>query len=594
MSLTLLEKTYYRRHAFLRWVRTALAVLLAFAPAVFIARAISRYGVDIPYADEWQWAPFLFKAHEHSLTLADFFAQHNEHRYFFPKFILLILTPLTSGNTKGLMFFSLTIVAVNSGALWYLLSRTVQTSLNKRALLWGVLNLVLFSPVQAENWTWGYQFALFFTNLLFIAGICVAVSRRSLGVKFFVCFAITTVATFSFGGGMVAWMLTFPLALAIEPSLAKRKIILWLSVWLCAAGAAVALYFFHYTKPPPHPPLFASSHPGDYFLYLTTFLGGHLSGADRTESILVAAENGTVSLLLYLGGLFWTLRSRDPDFRKKMLPWLGLGAFAVSNAALAAVTRIGFGTNQALDSRYTTFSLFISLSVIGMYAVIATSRLHHDVSLPSFSLKWLAIAWLITACPTLLLVGHLNASWWGYGSIQQSRLNRLHGKAALLFINVLENAGGVQSKYLFANPKWANVANGLGFIHPPLIQSPELSKFSSRPQQAGFFENIIIEKGGACEASGWATIPKGLRPADAVLLTYDDSGRGPIAFAVAVPTTPRSEVADTLHDARYEYSGWLCKFQRSSVPAGDQLISAWALDVEKMVIYPLITPQPLR
>jgi hypothetical protein len=192
------------------------------------------------------------------------------------------------------------------------------------------------------------------------------------------------------------------------------------------------------------------------------------------------------------------------------------------------------------------------------------------------------------------LVGHLNASWWGYGSIQQSRLNRLHGKAALLFINVLENAGGVQSRYLFANAEWANVANRLGFIHPPLVQSPELSKFSRRPQHAGFFENIIAEQGGACEASGWAMIPKGLRPADAVLLTYDDSVIGPIAFAVAVPTTPRPEVADTLRDPRYQYSGWLCKFQRSSVPARDQLITAWSLDVEKMVAYPLMTPQTLR
>jgi hypothetical protein len=590
----LLEIHNLKDHSLPRWTKTGLVILLSLSPALLLARLISRYGVDIPYADEWQWGPFLFKAHEHSLTVADFFAQHNEHRYIFPKLILLILTPLTSGNTKGLMFFSLAIVGLSSGALWYLLSRTVPISLNKRALLWGVLNLVLFSPVQAENWMWGYQFALFFTNLLFVAGVAVAVSRLSLSAKFFLCFAIAVAATFSFGGGVVLWPLTFPLALAGEMTLGKRAKFFWFVGWLCAAGAAVGLYFFHYVKPTAHPPLAASYNPLDYFLYITTFLGGHLSKADQTESILVAAENGTVSLLLYLGGLFWTIRSRDADLKQKMLPWLGLGAFAVLNAALAAITRIGFGINQALDSRYTTFSLFISLSLIGMYAVIATCRFHREVSRPSFSRKWLVTAWLITAYPTLLLIAHLNASWWGYGSIQQSRLNRLHGKAALLFANVLENAGTVHSRYLLGNAEWANVANSLGFIHPPLIQSPELSKFSSRPQQAGFFESIIVRQGGACEASGWAMIPKGLRPADAVLLTYDDSVRGPIAFAVAAPIKSRPEVVDALHDARYEYSGWLCKFQRSSVPAGDQLITAWSFDLEKMVIYPLIAPQTLR
>jgi hypothetical protein len=94
-------------------------------------------------------------------------------------------------------------------------------------------------------------------------------------------------------------------------------------------------------------------------------------------------------------------------------------------------------------------------------------------------------------------------------------------------------------------------------------------------------------------ASGWAVIPKGLRPADAVLLTYDDSVKGPVAFAVAAPSTPRPEVVDALHDARYEYSGWLCKFRRSTVPAGDQLITAWSLDADKMVVRPLITQHTL-
>ena len=181
----------------------------------------------------------------------------------------------------------------------------------------------------------------------------------------------------------------------------------------------------------------------------------------------------------------------------------------------------------------------------------------------------------------------------GYRAIQQSRLNRLHGKAALLFVNVLENAGGVQSSYLFANASWANLANGLGFIHPPLIQSPELSQFSNRPQLAGFFDSIMVRQDGACEASGWAVIPKGLRPADAVLLTYDDSVKGPVAFAVAAPSTPRPEVVDALHDARYEYSGWLCKFRRSTVPAGDQLITAWSLNADKMVVRSLITQHTL-
>jgi hypothetical protein len=579
------------RHRFLRWTITGLLACFALAPALLIARLIFRYGVDIPYADEWLWTPFLFKAHEHSLTFSDFFSQQNEHRYFFPRLILLVLSPLTSGNTRGAMFFSLGLVALTSGALYHLLSRTVETSLNKRLILFGILNLVLFSPVQAENWTWGFQFVLFLTNFLLVAGICVAVSRRPLRTKFLLCLVISIVATFSFGGGIVAWPFTFPLALAIEHGLAKRKIILWLFGWLCAAGAAVALYFYDYTKPPSHPPFFASSNPGDYLLYLTTFLGGHLSGAIGSESIIVAVENGTLLLLLYLGGLFWAIHSRAAEFRKKMAPWLGLGAFALLNAILAAITRIGFGINQALDSRYTTFSLFLSLSVIGMFAIIATTHLHRGMNQRVLSFSGLGVAWLVTGCPTLLLICHLNASWWGIGFIQESWRNRLHGKAALLFTNVLPDAGAIHARF-FIGP-WADMANQLGLIHPPLLEHAQLSRLNNRPSQAGFFEGLISKAGGAWEAKGWAVIPKRLRPADAVLLAYDDPVKGPTAFTIASPTKRLFYVAEALHDARYEYSGWSCEFERTKLPAGEHRITAWAFDAEKMIIYPLIGPQPL-
>ena len=593
----MVEINYFKRYPWLGRLWTGLLALLAFLPALFIARLIARYGVDIPYADEWAWAPFLFKAHQHSLTLVDFFSQHNEHRYFFPKLILLVLAPLTSGNTKGAMFFSFALVVLISALLWYLLSRTVRTSVNKRLLLLGLLNLILFSPVQAENWTWGYQFVLFLTNLLLVAGISVAVSRYSILTKFFVCLAIAGVATFSFGGGVVLWPVTFPLAVALENRRRRTNKILWLLAWLCAAGALVALYFFHYTKPPYHPPLVASSHLVDYFLYITTFLGGHLARADRAESIFLASAFGTLLLCLYLGGLLWTIRARDSG-RRKVLPWLSLGSYAVISAGLAAATRIGFGVNQGLDSRYTTFSLCMSLAVIGMLAVAMTSRSHRETDGRHLTgLRWFGNAWLLTACPTLLLLGYLNSSWWGIGSIQQARRNRLHGKAALLFNNVLD-AGAVYSMYLIANPTqtkpWANMANSLGYIHPPLIESPELSKLNNHPQLAGFFETLNPKQPELWEASGWAVIPKGFRPADAILLAFDDAEKGPVAFAVASPTVPRPHLIEALHDPRYEYSGWSCEFARSKVPAGDRTITAWAFDADRMVLYPLITTQTLR
>jgi heme/copper-type cytochrome/quinol oxidase subunit 4 len=574
-----------------------LLALLAFSPALFMARLIARYGVDIPYADEWAWVDFLSRAHEHTLKFAEFSTQHNEHRYFLPKLILLVLTPLTSGNTKGAMFFSLLLVALTSASFWSVLRRTVNTSVHRTLLLLGLLNLLLFSPVQAENWTWGYQYVLFLTNALLAAGVAAAVSRLALHWKFVVCVAIAFGATFSFGGGAILWAIIFPVALLYETRLHPFRRWFWLAGWILAGVVAMACYFNNYVKPSYHPPLAASRNPLDYFLYITTFLGGHLSKADRNESIVIAASFGTLLLALYLGGFLWMMRSRDPDSRRNMLPWLGIGAFAFANAALAATTRIGFGLNQGQDSRYATFSLYLSISIVGLFAVAITNRSqqkpkHREIN----GIRWFGTAWLLTACPTLLLIGYLYAFWWGIGAIQESWRNRLHGKAALLFTNVLD-AGPTFSKYLIADAGqvtvWANVADRLGLMHPRLFESPDLSKMSSRAQLAGFFEKVTAKNADTWEASGWAMIPKGVRPADAIVLAYEDPGKGRIAFAVTTPTIARPHVSEALQDRRYEACGWSCEFKRSKVPEGPQVITAWAFDAEKTVLYPLTTRQTL-
>lgn len=141
------------------------------SPAIFTLSLVARYGVDIPYADEWTFAPLLVKAHTHALTFSDFFEQHNEHRYIFPKLLLVAFTYLSGGNLRVQMLFSVLLCGLTSLNLWLILRRTLPLAPEKRLLLLTLLNLVLFSPVQAENWTWGFQFALFLLNFLLTTGV---------------------------------------------------------------------------------------------------------------------------------------------------------------------------------------------------------------------------------------------------------------------------------------------------------------------------------------------------------------------------------------------------------------------------------------
>ncbi len=74
-------------------------------------------------------------------------------------------------------------------------------------------------------------------------------------------------------------------------------------------------------------------------------------------------------------GIVWSVWSGDAALKRNMLPWLGIGAYVLANAALAAVTRIGFGVNQRLDSRYTTFSLWLSVSLAALNNADGRNRL---------------------------------------------------------------------------------------------------------------------------------------------------------------------------------------------------------------------------
>ena len=214
---------------------------------------------------------------------------------------------------------------------------------------------------------------------------------------------------------------------------------------------------------------------------------------------------------------------------------------------------------------------------------------------PWTPLAFAAFRWLWIACLVLYLAGHVYASSWGIGFIKETQRDRLHGRAGLLFANVLD-ASFVHSPRLFPDADQlrvlANIENRLGFIHPALFQTPELSKLTNRPQLAGFFDSLTTE-GTSGKAFGWAIIPKGFRPADAVLLSYDDPAKGPVAFAIAVPALARRDVAQALADPRYEKSEWFCQFDCSKLVRG-QVVTAWAFDAQKFILYPLASPQMLR
>jgi hypothetical protein len=178
------------------------------------------------------------------------------------------------------------------------------------------------------------------------------------------------------------------------------------------------------------------------------------------------------------------------------------------------------------------------------------------------------------------------------------------GKTCLLLINVvwdeecLNKKNGVlwfADRLGLPGPGLATSANELGFIRPGLIQSDrirDIEGVGSGSDAYGGFDTLTRTDEDSYLASGWAISPKEERPADAVLLTYDDVDGEPIMFTIfdgdrtcndrrtCNNRTVRNDIVEALGSGSYRRSGWEEPFSGSALPAGSSEIRAWAFDAE--------------
>jgi hypothetical protein len=277
---------------------------------------------------------------------------------------------------------------------------------------------------------------------------------------------------------------------------------------------------------------------------------------------------------------------RDRELIRRLLPWFALAGYAIVNAFLAAAARIGFGINQALDSRYTSFSIYLSIGVIGLFAIVK-----QQMCSPTGKGRFEMVAVrLETVLLTAFAFCSLSAFLWGRNFMVESQRTRLWGKGALLFSNVMDS-GEIHDRYLMANAPearaYANTLDAIGLMHPRMIPTSEISKLNAKDEgEAGFIDRVT-GSGASCTAVGWSLVPKtGKRP-DCVIISYEDSARGAIAFRVADEIQSRPDVAEVRHNPAAEASGWVCHFDRSALPPGELVLRAWAFDASHALLYPL-------
>lgn len=340
-------------------------VTLALAAPVWVVATVWRYGVDVPYWDQWELAPLVGRLP----TVAEVWAPHSEHRIVFPRLVMLLLAWASGWDIRWELAASVIVALATYGALLAQARRTTAALAPGGALLPAVLSALSFSVASWENWLWGWQLQVF---------MCVGGAVGSLALlgrggmdrrRFAIALGLATLATFSFGCGALVWPLGLLLLGArVEPQRSRRAL-----TW-CAVGAALTgLYLLGYAPPD----VGRTWDPLLICRYVPIYLGAPLA----PSSTPCASALGAVALLATPALAVVLVRSGRLS-RGDVLPHVALAAFAVGSALLAASARAGLGLDQARESRYTTIALLLWSSLAVLLEALARPRADGQGSAP--------------------------------------------------------------------------------------------------------------------------------------------------------------------------------------------------------------------
>jgi hypothetical protein len=331
-----------------RWI----LVLLILSPAIFEAIYIKIFGVNVVFWDQWSLVHCIEKLYTNNISFNDLFQQHNEHRLFFPKIIMLFLVYISNYNNIYEMYFSW-ILALFILLLVFLMYKNSFGTSTKMIIYFLPISFLIFSLRQFENILWGFQLQVYLCVLGFLISVYMLEKSDKLGFKFFLAAFGGVFASYSFANGLAAW--PAGLFFILFSNKGKKMALVWSLIGLLAAG----LFFYHWEKPQGHPStLFIIEQPVKGLIYFLANIGSPLA-----FKISIAVGFGIILMGLLSVELFILIKY---GALKENAKWLSLILFSLISSFALTIFRAGFGIEQAGTSRYVTITL---LAIVGIYCL---------------------------------------------------------------------------------------------------------------------------------------------------------------------------------------------------------------------------------
>lgn len=316
---------------------------------------IKTFGVNIIFWDQFELVPLIEKLYNGTLSINDLFSQHNEHRIFFPKIIMLLLVKITMYNTIIEMYISW-IFAVST--LLIIFRLYIQNFGSSESMIWKFAPIawIIFSFRQFENILWGWQLQIYLSLLGFVSSIYLLDKSKKIDKSFVGSILCGIISTFSFFNGLFVWPIGIIFIICSKRDNRKVLAKIWTIFWIIIWG----IYFYGWTRPSYHPsPLSIFK---DIFTSLSFFIMniGSPFASDRINAF-------GIGILLFILFIFVILLTIYKKLIYENMVWISFILFSLMSSIVITIGRVGLGLDMALSSRYVTLT---SLGIIGLYMMI--------------------------------------------------------------------------------------------------------------------------------------------------------------------------------------------------------------------------------
>ncbi|NES77394.1 MULTISPECIES: hypothetical protein [unclassified Okeania] len=517
------KKIFKNNFQLLNWISIVLVIL----PAVAMGILILTYSVNMPYWDQWNLMPQLFiKISQNSLSWQDLIAQHNESRKLFPRLIFLGLAYLTNWDVRYEMLVIFILACLVSVNIYRLNRLTVNANLLTTSLIAFLTNILIFSPIQYDNWFWGIQLVVLMPIACITTGISVVYSHFHTRYKFLICMMLCIISTFSYSNGMIAWIIILPVLILVTAKstsdLLKQK---WLFLsWIAVFISNIIIYFYDYQKPEVSPSLIpAFRHPEQTLQFFLAFLGSPLGSGFEISPLTSSIFIGGVEIGIFCCLFIYLLKHiKNYHILERTIGWMMIAIYSIISALITAVGRVGFGVESALPSRYTTFSIYLIIAIIHLLPIVL-SHIYSQIN-PIKSQVWLYKVTVAIAMTGLMIL-HYKSFTYSVKEIKSSYQLRMEGKTCLSFINIIENKFCIEENILGNYDHVKDLVKGLnylGMLKPNLVASNNIEAIAAEksPDQTYGSLDGIIPLNSWYFVNGWAFLPERNEPADAIILTY--------------------------------------------------------------------------